>query len=165
MNHPEIPARYHRPRAAVWGVGFIGLFLVLVLASALRATGHPQDPRTDAFVKVCSDCHEPDRIVETRRTRSGWEEIIIQMIDKGAVGSNQDFTLVLQYLLWKHGMVNVNGAEPDEIALVTGLTLKEAEAIVAHRKASGDFKSFDALLQVPNIDVKKLEESRKSLLF
>jgi competence protein ComEA len=146
---------------------FAVLFFVGILAAALhtRASAHPQDPATDAFFKVCNDCHEGDRISGTRRTRAAWEDIIVQMIDKGAVGSNQEFTLVLQYLLSKHGMVNMNAAEADEIAIVTGLTVKEAEAVVAYRKANGNFKNYEALVKVPDIDVKKLEERRGALLF
>jgi competence ComEA-like helix-hairpin-helix protein len=114
---------------------------------------------------VCSDCHEADRIVQTRRTRDGWEDVIYQMIDKGAVGSNQDFSLALEYLLRKHGMVNVNQAPAEEIALVLGLPAKDAETIVSFRKASGDFTSFEALTKVPGLDAKALEANRPSILF
>ncbi len=143
----------------------MALLLASILGVAMGASAKPQDPLADAFYKVCNDCHEGDRISETKRTRAGWEDVIVQMIDKGAVGSNQDFGLVLQYLLSKHGMVNMNQAEADEIAIVTGLPAKEAEAIVAFRKANGNFKNYDALIKVPNVDVKKLEAERESLLF
>lgn len=132
----------------------------------MHASAQPrQNPAEDAFFKVCSDCHDPDRIRETRRTRSGWEDVIYQMIDKGAVGTDQDFNLVLQYLLGHYGMVNVNQSTSEEIALVTGLTSKDADAVVAFRKANGDFKNFDALVKVPGIDVQKLESVRAAILF
>jgi competence protein ComEA len=158
----------------VLNVSLIALLAASILGASTRVSADPvvvrpgalpQDPAADAFYKVCNDCHEGDRISETKRTRAGWEEMIVQMIDKGAVGSNQDFGLVLQYLLSRHGMVNINQAEADEIALVTGLPAKEAEAIVAFRKANGNFKNYDALIKVPNIDLKKLEAKRASLLF
>src|SRR5690348_9761142 len=94
---------------ATWGIGIPFIFLVGMLSAAMHASAPPrQSPTEDAFFKVCSDCHDPDRIRETRRTRSGWEDVIYQMIDKGAVGTDQDFNLVLQYLLGHYGMVNVN---------------------------------------------------------
>lgn len=167
MNRSDLEGalKARRPAGPILGLGVAGLMFLGVMAAAMRTSAHPQSPGADAFYKVCNDCHEGDRISETRRTRSAWEDIIVQMIDKGAVGSNQDFTLVLNYLLSHHGMVNLNQAEADEIALVTGLPAKEAEAIVAYRKANGNFKNYDAVVKVPNVDVKKLEEKRAALLF
>src|SRR2546425_1053441 len=98
-------------RKAVWAlVTAGGLWVVLLLTVSHAGASVPAPPQQDdrqtkAFQKVCSDCHEPDRIVDTRRTRGGWEEIIEKMIEKGATGSDQDFDLVLQYLLGHHGMV------------------------------------------------------------
>ena len=155
-----------RRRTAIWGIGIPVLSLVGMLGVAMHASAQPpQNPPEDAFFKVCSDCHDPDRIRETRRTRSGWEDVIYQMIDKGAVGTDADFNLVLQYLLSHYGMVNVNQAATEEIALVTGLSSKDADAVVAYRKANGDFKNFDALVKVPGIDAQKLEAVRAAILF
>jgi competence ComEA-like helix-hairpin-helix protein len=135
--------------------------------SAAGSTAQQQDPKTleNAFFKVCGDCHEPDRIREVRRTRGGWEEVIEKMIEKGAVGNEQDFNQVLQYLLTNYGMVNMNQAVADDIAMVTGVSKKDAEAIVAFRSQNGKFKNYDALILVPGIDVKPLEEHKASLMF
>lgn len=154
-------------RAALWGIGFTGVFLAGALAAAMHASARPaQDTKLeDAFWKVCRDCHEPDRIREIRRTRGGWEEIIEKMIEKGAVGSEQDFENVLQYLLANYGMVNMNQATAEDIALVIGLSKKDAGLIVAYRTEHGKFKSYDELAQVPGLDVKLLEEHRASMMF
>jgi competence protein ComEA len=157
----------------LWAFGVMtGLWATLFLTvSHAAATGLPAGPviqsdrPTQAFEKVCHDCHEPDRIVETRRTRGGWEEIIEKMIEKGATGTDQDFDLVLEYLLGHYGMVNINQASPADIALVVGLTPKEAEAIVSYRRESGNIKNFDALTKVPGVDVKKLEDHKADMLF
>jgi competence protein ComEA len=149
-----------------------GLWVTLLMAVGhAGATGLPaarllQDDRASkAFDKVCHDCHEPDRIVETHRTRGGWEEIIEKMIEKGATGTDQDFDLVLQYLLGHYGMVNINQSSPEDIALIVGLSAKEADAIVAFRRANGNFKNFDALTKVPGVDVTKLEGHKADMLF
>jgi competence protein ComEA len=153
-------------RSAAWAIGiFILVFGALGTALTLRAGAAAQDPLTDAFYKVCWDCHDPDRIRQARRTRVEWEDIIYQMIDRGAVGSDQDFSLVLQYLLRDYGRVNVNQSTSAELALVLDLSAKEAEALVAHREANGPFKDFEALLKVPGLDAKKLEEHRAAILF
>jgi competence protein ComEA len=126
----------------------------------------PQDDKaTQAFLKLCSDCHEPDRIVESRRTRGGWEEVIEKMIEKGASGTDQEFELVLQYLLRNIGMVNMNQDTAEDIALVSGLSKKDADAVVAYRKANGNFKNYDALTKVPGIDVKALDEHKAGISF
>jgi competence protein ComEA len=157
----------------LWAFGMAtGLWVTLLLTLGhVGAAGLPparvaQDDRASkAFEKVCHDCHEPDRIVETRRTRGGWEEIIEKMIEKGATGTDQDFDLVLQFLLGHYGMVNINQASPEDIALIVGLSAKEADAIVAFRSANGNFKNFEALTKVPGVDVTKLEGHKADMLF
>jgi competence ComEA-like helix-hairpin-helix protein len=162
-------------RRAAWALGVAGtvwMGAVLVVSgagapsAAGRLSGSGQDDRaTKAFNKVCSDCHEPDRIVESHRTRGGWEEILEKMIEKGATGTDQDFDLVLQYLLSHYGMVNMNQAPPEDIALIVGLTSKEADAIVAYRRANGNFKNFDGLAKVEGVDQKKLADHKDYILF
>jgi competence protein ComEA len=150
--------------AMVWLVGMVVMGSQAAAEATTPAVAR-QDVTEDAFFKVCGDCHDPDRIRETKRTRGGWEDIIYQMIDKGAIGTERDFELVLQYLLSHYGMVNVNQSEAPEIALVAGLTPKEAELVVSFRKEHGNFKSFEALTKVPGLDIEKLEARRPSLLF
>ena len=165
-------------RKTVWGVAVCGVWLVSVMLQTRHASAsapapvpaalqEPQDAKTleNAFFKVCGDCHEPDRIRETRRTRGGWEEVIEKMIEKGAVGNERDFNLVLAYLLSNYGMVNMNQAGVEDIAMVANLTKKDAETIVAFRTANGKFKNFDALILVPGVDTKALEEHKASFMF
>ena len=165
--------RSGRRRSRGWALmGAAVLWIVLlVTVSHAGATHAPlaraaqDDKPTRAFFKLCADCHEPDRIRETKRTRGGWEEVIEKMIEKGATGSDQDFDLTLQYLLANYGMVNINQSPAEEIAIVIGLLPKEAEAIVAYRKEKGNFKNYDALAQMPGVDVKKLDAKKDVMLF
>jgi competence protein ComEA len=151
---------------SIVGLGIPLLAAVLVL-TAEASTRPQQDPKKleQAFHRLCDDCHEPERIFESKRTRGDWESIIEKMIEKGATGTDQDFELVLQYLLSKSGMVNVNQATPQEIALVLELTQKEADAIVAFRKQNGNIKNFDALTKVPDVDAAKLEQHKDAVIF
>jgi competence protein ComEA len=157
-------------KLAVFGLGtpLLAALLVPTLAASahLSSTPVPQDPKLErAFLKVCSDCHEPERAFEAKRTRGDWESILEKMIEKGATGTDQDFELVLQYLLSQSGMVNVNQSTSEDIALVLGLTAKEADAIVAFRKQNGNYKNFDALTKVPDVDASKLEKHKESVIF
>jgi competence protein ComEA len=152
--------------AVAGGVWIVAILTVARAGAAAPAAPVTQDDKpTQAFYKVCSDCHEPERIMETKRTRSGWEEIIDKMVEKGASGTDQDFDLVLQFLLGHYGMVNVNQSSPEDIALVIGLSAKDADAIAAYRRDNGNFKNYDALVKVPGIDVKKVEDHKDVILF
>jgi competence protein ComEA len=122
-------------------------------------------PPPPQFVKICGHCHEPDRIVETRRLRQQWEEVIEKMIDEGATGSNADFIVVLNYLLAEYGRVNVNIAPAPDLALVLHLEPPVAQAIVEYRKAQGKFADFDELLKVPNVPADVLRKRREFMVF
>jgi competence ComEA-like helix-hairpin-helix protein len=114
---------------------------------------------------MCNECHDADRIISPRRTKADWEDILTKMIEKGAVGSDKDFETVFEYLLRTYGMADINRAPADEIAAVLTVTAKDAEAIVAFRKANGAFKDLEALKKVPNIDVKLLDEHKAAIVF
>jgi hypothetical protein len=148
---------------------FAGVFFARMTATASSPVqSASQDKPTQAFFRLCSDCHDADRVVASRRTRAGWEEVLAKMVDKGAVGSDQDFELVLYYLLSHYGQVNVNRSPAEEIEVVLGLSQKEVDAIAAYRKANGDIKDFDSLLKVPGLEadkIDKLKDNREAILF
>lgn len=54
------------------------------------------------------------------------------------------------------GVVNVNLANAEELALLPGVGPARAAAIIAHRKQHGPFKRVDDLLQVSGIGEKAL---------
>lgn len=64
-----------------------------------------------------------------------------------------------------YGKVYINTATLDEITTSLGLSPKDADAIVAHRKANGPFRDFESVKKVPGIDVKTLEEHRDAVAF
>ena len=146
----------------------------LLAATALSQSAAQQPPDSAAaaddagaglFSQMCSDCHDPARIVSTRRTKTDWQEVLNQMIEKGATGTGKDFETVFGYLLRNYGRLYINRATSDEIAMILGFSKKDAEAIVAYRKANGSFADFDAVKRVPGIDVKKLEDRKDAVAF
>jgi competence ComEA-like helix-hairpin-helix protein len=140
--------------------------VLLVGAVTLDAGGQsPDDHPATAFKRVCSSCHDAERILATRRTRTQWEEVIEKMIDRGAEGTEDDFLAAEQYLLRVSGRVNVNRALSNDIVAVLGLTQKDADAITEYRKANGEFKDFDDLCKVPGINLEKLKEGRDAVSF
>jgi len=123
------------------------------------------DPDLPTFERVCSDCHDAQRIIGARRTQVEWEDIINKMIDKGATGSETDFENIFKFVLRNFGRVAINRAPGQEIALVLSLEAKDADAIVAYRKVHGDFVNLDALIQVPGIDTKTITAHKDALVF
>jgi competence protein ComEA len=132
-----------------------------------QAGGTPpaEDPSAALFNRMCSNCHDIVRVTSMRRTRTDWEDVLNKMIQEGATGTEKDFETVFDYLQRNYGKVYINRAQVDEIALVLGLPKKDAEAIVAFRKANGDFANFDAVKKVPDIDTKKLDDRRDAVAF
>jgi competence protein ComEA len=143
--------------------------LVLTAISAVTSAARAQDPddqaSAGAFQRVCSSCHDAQRILATRRTRTQWEEVIGKMIDRGAIGTDEDFTAAEEYLLKVSGRVNVNRAAAADIAKVLSIPEKQASAIVDYRKANGDFADLDALCKVPGVDVEKLKSQPDAISF
>src|SRR5829696_4640953 len=120
------------------------------------ATSAADDPATELFIQTCNRCHDAARITAVRRTKTEWEEVINKMIERGAQGSEEDFMTVFGYLRRYYGKVYINSANSEEITTTLGLSGRDAEAVVAFRKANGNFPDFDAVKKVPDIDVKTL---------
>jgi competence ComEA-like helix-hairpin-helix protein len=155
------PSRTLRSLSAVMLVALVAALGAVVASSAQE----PEDAPAAAFRRVCSSCHDSDRILATRRTRTQWEEIIEKMIDRGAEGTSEDFTTAEVYLLRVSGRVNVNRAQPQDIVAVLSVVQKDADAIIEYRKTNGEFKDFDALCKVPGVDLEKLKQGRDGIAF
>jgi competence ComEA-like helix-hairpin-helix protein len=150
-------------------IRWTGAFLVVAVATILAAIGAKAQDQDDApaaaFRRVCSNCHDAERILATRRTRTQWEEVIEKMIDRGAEGTSDDFTTAEEYLMRVSGRVNVNRASSKDMVTVLSITQKDADAIAEYRKANGEFKDFDSLAKVPGIDLDKLNKGRDAISF
>ena len=162
-NH-DCTHAWSRIRAAAAALAAI-LLTAGVVAGAAGQQPAVDERSANAFTRVCSSCHDAQRILGTRRTRTQWEEVIEKMIERGAEGTEDDFKAAEDYLLRVSGRVNVNRALPKDIVAVLGLADPEAEAIVEYRKKNGDIKDFDDLCKVPGVDVEKLKQGRDAISF
>jgi competence ComEA-like helix-hairpin-helix protein len=115
--------------------------------------------------KVCIICHPWENITRTRRTVREWNDMVINMAQRGAPGTEPQFAIVKKFLTRYYGVVNVNAAPADEIAAVLGLSAKDAAAIVEYRKAHGKFADAAALAKVEGIDKAKIDEQPEALRF
>lgn len=115
--------------------------------------------------RVCILCHPFENITKTRRTVRDWSDQVAVMAQRGAPGTDPEFTLVRKYLARYYGIVRVNTATADELSAVLGLPPKVAAAVVAYRTANGKFADIAALEKVEGVDKAKLEEQPEALRF
>ena len=106
-----------------------------------------------------------DTVTATRRTKIGWEQNVVDMVSRGAEGSDQEMAEVVAYLTKYFGKVNVNTATVAQLQEFIGLTEKEAQTIVAYRDRNGTFKDFEQLKAVPDANAGKLQEKRSMIAF
>ena len=149
----------------VWLVAMLGVAGPPVVAAVRVQEAEADDAGSALLARICSRCHESARIVEKRRTRSDWQDVLLKMIEKGAEGGEKDFEALFAYLVVTYGQVYINQAPPDEMVAVLGVTPSEAEAIAKYRAANGNFADFDAVLKVPGVSTSTLEKHKGSVLF
>lgn len=149
----------------LWLAAMRGVTGPPVFAEVRAQETQADDAGTALLAQMCSRCHESARIVEKRRTRSDWQEVLLKMIERGAEGGEKDFEDLFAYLVVTYGQIYINQAPPDEMVAVLGVTPSEAEAIAKYRAANGNFADFDAILKVPGVSAATLEKHRGSVLF
>jgi competence ComEA-like helix-hairpin-helix protein len=125
----------------------------------------PEGPGRETVKATCAVCHDIDTAIGKHRTRDEWQDMINAMINRGAMGSADDFKAVIGYLSTAFGLVNVNKAVAKEIADVLEIPLEQAEAIVRLRTQQGDFSALDALKMVPGVDGSVIEKRKDRIAF
>ena len=115
--------------------------------------------------RVCIACHPFENITKTRRTVREWSDQVTTMAQRGAPGTEPDFTLVKKYLTRYYGIVRVNSASAEELSAVLGLPPKVAAAVVEYRTANGKFTDLASLEKVAGVDKAKLEEQPEAIRF
>ena len=133
------------------------------------AAALPDGPGKETTVKVCGSCHGMG-VTVSRRTADGWNAIVLQMIKRGAKGSDDQFGEIVDYLAAHFpksetaSRVAVNTAPAKD--LETGLEISnKARPRLWYREEKGPFKTFQDLLKVPGIDAAKLEARKSSIEF
>jgi hypothetical protein len=130
-----------------------------VTMSAVRQEARPEPP--PEFTKLCVRCHPAEKIVEGRRFKAQWDQVLEQMVARGATGTEEEFDTVFEFLVTHYGRVAINAAPADEIAQVLHLEQGVADTIVKNRPLA----DFDALAKVPGVPVADLEKLRDAIVF
>jgi competence protein ComEA len=151
--------------------GRIVLGALLVFSSSSTVFGQlPDGPGKDAVLKVCGVCHDPSTAAAVRLTRDGWQSTINDMVSRGAKGTDEELSQILDYFS-THFLgegdkpLNMNTATSVELESVLGLLRKEAAALIAYRDKNKGFKSLDDLVKIPGVPFKKIEAAKDRLVF
>jgi competence protein ComEA len=127
----------------------------------------PEGPGKETMVRICGGCHGAEIVLGKRLDRDGWSQIVVNMIQRGAQGSDDEFADIVDYLTNTvsalPARINVNKATSKELQARLDISDKEAEAILHYRDEKGEFKTIDDVKKVPGVDAAKID-AKKSLL-
>jgi competence protein ComEA len=133
----------------------------------------PEGQGKDTFLRICSVCHGPQIVLGRGNTVDGWTQVVLNMVQRGAQGSEEEFGEIVQYLAKNFPpkaegsvlTVNVNKALAEEIKTALDIALKDAQAIVAYREHNGPFKTVEQVEKVPGVDAAKIESKKDRITF
>src|SRR5215469_14351364 len=95
---------------------FVFAFSALALISVANAQDLPAGPGKDTLEKVCTTCHGLEAIVTLQGNKDIWQSVVDDMKGRGADGSNDDFSAIVDYLSKYFGNnVNVNTSSAKEL--------------------------------------------------
>ena len=83
--------------------------LLLLLSTSILINGAvvlPNGPGKAETTKVCGKCHSLDQAVSLRLGQAGWEESVAKMVNLGALGSDEEFSTIIRYLVRFYGPAN-----------------------------------------------------------
>ena len=144
------------------------IFLVGIVSGAAQQL--PDGPGKAETQKICTQCHELSRSISLRQDRDGWSTTMSKMAAFGMKSSDKDYALVLTYLALHYPAedlppVNINKAPAIELEARLSLRRSQAAALIAYRKAHGDFKSLEDLKKVPLLDFGAIESKQDRIVF
>jgi mono/diheme cytochrome c family protein len=67
-------------------------------ANAAAPVALPEGAGKAIVLSVCTKCHGPTNFSILRMSRTGWEDEVEEMKDKGAIGTDDDFKRIVDYL-------------------------------------------------------------------
>ena len=152
----------------VFVVGLVSAVLTAAVrqdAAAAPGADMPAGPGKDVTLRVCGVCHQPDRTASLRLTRDGWDELIGEMVKRGAKLTDAERAQVLDYLSTNFlgeapHPINLNTAPAIDLEAVIGLGRTEAGTFIAWREKNGPCKTINDLKNIAGVSFAKLDAAR-----
>src|SRR5580704_16945294 len=60
--------------------------------------GLPAGQGRELVIRVCSKCHEPEKVVDQQLDPAGWKDLVDQMAGQGADATDEEFDEIVRYL-------------------------------------------------------------------
>jgi competence protein ComEA len=137
-----------------------------LLASIAAAQSLPDGPGKELVETICSECHQPARVIGQQRTKAEWQLKVTEMLQEDPDVTQIERDTIIDYLAAHFPRkVNVNKAPAKELEATLELSSRESEAIVRYREEKGGFKTVDDLKKVPGLDSAKVEARKERLEF
>ncbi|MGC4085974.1 MAG: hypothetical protein QM736_28555 [Vicinamibacterales bacterium] len=71
---------------------------------AAKTDDHPKLPQgdgRDVMIRVCSQCHDPEWVVDQGNDEAGWKAVVDQMAGNGAQATPAEFAQIVRYFTAK----------------------------------------------------------------
>jgi hypothetical protein len=158
--------------------GVEGLVFCLVALSFVSAQAAPGDLEAitkasdldpdladaRAIAAVCTSCHSSTQFLTAARPYLRWEQTIQDMLDRGAVATDEQLDRILTYLVRNIATVNVNSSPADQLAMTLQIPAAAAQEIVIRRSGHA-FTNIDELKATKGVNADVVQKlAAKNLL-
>jgi competence protein ComEA len=110
-----------RSRTGATPIGTLALVLFGALAGvSAQAQALPDGPGKDTLGSVCSTCHGIDIITSQKRSKVAWKGTVSEMKSKGAIATDQEFEVLVEYLSKNFGQEDAAPASAAPAVMVEG---------------------------------------------
>jgi hypothetical protein len=144
------------------------LGLVAVRAADTAPPAAEQDPilaqEGVSLQAVCGKCHSLQIVMDTPMSYDAWHDTVQKMIDRGAVGTDEQLEDIMDYLHRTMTTINVNTADVDELAIVLDVSDSIARAIVT-RRGERKFSDLADLKSIQGIDASAMDARARLIFF
>jgi hypothetical protein len=137
------------------------------LEALTKASDLDPDPAdAKAVAAVCTACHSSAQFLTAARPYLRWEQTMQDMLDRGAVATDDQLDHILSYLVKNITIVNINSSPPDQLGMTLQIPSAVADEIVAKRTAH-PFTTVEELKAVKgvNVDVIQKLAAKKLIAF
>src|SRR5580692_9617587 len=76
----------------------------VLAATPATAQDLPDGPGKDTLNSVCSACHGVDIIISQKRNKAAWKSTVGEMKSKGAIATDPEFDVLVDYLAKNFGV-------------------------------------------------------------
>jgi len=130
----------------------------------------PDGPGKEETQKLCSQCHEIERVFSLRQDHDAWQAEVNKMVTFGMRANDDDVHLVVDYLAKSFPgepvpRLNVNTATAIQFESALSLRRSESALVIEYRIKNGNFKSLEDFKKIPGVPFAKFEAKKDRLLF